>query len=787
MKETIIITNSKNERIKEERKKNPFAKIKFYTLEEFLSIYPYTYDEKALEYIMENQNTILPIAKIYLENITKYKIENVKTEKGKFLNQIKKELLEKKLLKKNILLEQRLKQCDIYLEVEKQKYLEELLSNFGPTWVKEEEKNNTPICYDLENIDEEIAFVGEQIIKLLKQGISTKRIVLANVGDEYRLPLKRIFKMMGIPLELNETTTLNQTPLGKMFLENLLTKGKKEAIEELLKNEKTEEEKELIEQIITIRNKFVGLKKETEFIEYTIRKTKKKETITENGIKEINLKKDKIEEDTYCFILSFNEKIPHTYKDEEYLNDETRKSLNIDTSMDKNEQEKRILLRKIKGIKNVVITYSKNNGKKACYPSPLLEELGVSPEKGTLLYNVSHNYNKYMLGIKLDTFVKYGTITPFLPNLKKTYEIPYRTYNNAYQIIPKEKIKNHLKEGLTLSYTKLDFLNKCAFSYYLTHILRLAPYEETFMIKIGNIFHKVLEQKDEKTFEFEECWRKAKEEYEFSKKEEFFLKLLKEELAFSINRLEELKNFTVLESSLKEQEFIEEIDGEIKVTFKGIIDNLMYTEKNGTLVYSVIDYKTGNPRLDETKMKEGFFLQLPTYMYLLKKDPYFKNAKFGGFYLQPLITHDIEQKKGENILYTKQKALKRIGYSTSNKELLEMVDSSYNDSNLISGLKTKKDGEFYNYSKVLDQKDEETLQNLVEENIEKGINAIINSEFTINPKIFDNKDNISCDYCPFKDICYHEPKDNIYKKSSKLFKKEEEQNGMDERTRISNT
>ena len=38
---------------------------------------------------------------------------------------------------------------------------------------------------------------------------------------------------------------------------------------------------------------------------------------------------------------------------------------------------------------------------------------------------------------------------------------------------------------------------------------------------------------------------------------------------------------------------------------------------------------------------------------------------------------------------------------------------------------------------------------------------ILNSDFEINPKVYD-KQNISCGFCPFNDICYTKEKDLTY-------------------------
>ena len=41
------------------------------------------------------------------------------------------------------------------------------------------------------------------------------------------------------------------------------------------------------------------------------------------------------------------------------------------------------------------------------------------------------------------------------------------------------------------------------------------------------------------------------------------------------------------------------------------------------------------------------------------------------------------------------------------------------------------------------------------------MDSILAGDFTINPKIYDGK-NLSCEFCEFKDICYHTQKDMVY-------------------------
>ena len=60
---------------------------------------------------------------------------------------------------------------------------------------------------------------------------------------------------------------------------------------------------------------------------------------------------------------------------------------------------------------------------------------------------------------------------------------------------------------------------------------------------------------------------------------------------------------------------------------------------------------------------------------------------------------------------------------------------------------------FYAYAKVIDKNGINKLVNIVDNNISATIEKILNADFKIEPKRIDNK-NISCKFCPFKDICY---------------------------------
>ena len=81
---------------------------------------------------------------------------------------------------------------------------------------------------------------------------------------------------------------------------------------------------------------------------------------------------------------------------------------------------------------------------------------------------------------------------------------------------------------LLLSYSSIDNYNRCAFRYYLNNILKITEFEETFAQNIGTIFHNVLSKAFKENFDFDLEFENVIKEYNFSNKEEFFMKKLKE-------------------------------------------------------------------------------------------------------------------------------------------------------------------------------------------------------------------------------------------------------------------
>ena len=65
-------------------------------------------------------------------------------------------------------------------------------------------------------------------------------------------------------------------------------------------------------------------------------------------------------------------------------------------------------------------------------------------------------------------------------------------------------------------------------------------------------------------------------------------------------------------------------------------------------------------------------MQLPIYLYLVKKSNLFKNVRFTGFYLQRILSNEIRFVPGKTYLSLKCDNLKLDGYSTSDVIIISL-------------------------------------------------------------------------------------------------------------------
>lgn len=748
------------------KKINKLINVKVITLSELKRKYYFDYDNKAIYFVSNKYNCIPEIAKIYIENT--YFIGDINTKKVNFLKEVKEELDTNNLLTYNNLFKEFLKGKDIVLYNLKyadnfyKKIFKELERDSNITSYNDENNESIKELYKANNSEEEVAFICSKITKLIKSGVNINNIKLANVKSDYEFIIRKTFKLFNIPINLPSFETIKSTSLVIKFKE-LYNSDISITIEKLKEFINTKEENAIFKSLISIVNNYLWvndfeLVKDMVFNEIDNIKTPREKL--KNAVEVIEFKKELISDDDYVFLIGYNEGvIPVNYKDEDYLSDEEKSKLGLSTSFELNENAMNEVKDSIRNIKHLIVTYPSHNLSSEIYISSSYEKDLFEEKELNISFNESNAYNKLKLVSEKDENSKFGTVTDDLLKLSSHYkDMKYSSFDNKYKLIDKSKIKNFFNNGLTLSYTSMNDYYMCSFRYYLDYILKINKYEDTFEAIVGTIFHKILSMCFESDIDIIRTYESEieKSNYEFNESEKFFLSILKDELVLVIETIKNQLSYTQLTESMYEKEIVIDVDKDLHIRFKGFVDKILYNKFNGKTVVAIIDYKTGNPNLNINNSIYGLEMQLPVYIYLIKNE--IKDVKIGGFYLQKILNNITDKEK-------RLDSLKLQGYTNSDLDIIDKVDSSFNDSKVIKSLRTSSKG-FYAYSKIINDEEIDILNKVVETKIKEASIDILDSKFDINPKEMNNEV-IGCKFCKYKDICFMKPKDTVTLKEVK--------------------
>ena len=751
MTKLIVCPNDVKIKILEDNsKKNDLVNIKFMTKKEFIDNYYFSYDDKTLYYLMDKYHFNLDVCRVYLSNLYGIDVEeDYSNNKLIFLRDLKKELIENNLLYFNPAFKEYLKDKEIevvnYFDLDK--YEEEALNT----------KVDVPSCtldtvvVKCETLEEEVNDVCLKIIDLINNGIDINKIYLANVQEEYLYTIKKLFGYYNIPINLDMGNSIYSTKVVKDYL-----------IDGTLDLENTDNIS-ITRSLVRILGDLSDIPEGEIYRTLLIDKLKKSKISSKklkNAVNVKDLNNSLFNDDDHVFVLSFNQDIlPKMAKDIEYINDEIRPLVNMYTSNEINIRTKAVLKYLLSRIKNLHLSYKKASAFNSYYKSSLINDLKLEEVKPIEdKFSYSDIYNKLRLGEKLDLFNLYGEEDEVLKVLNKNYSIDYKTYDNSFTGIDNNIYLDFISKPLNISYSSMNYYNECSFKYYLSNVLRLDTFEERFAQFVGNLYHRILDLFLEvgDRFDLEKEWDYYLEntEYKLDIKDRIFLIKIKKDLIELIESLKGQQLLTGYDNFYLEKKIeIELTDKKVKTIFKGFIDKIMYLEKFGNTYYSIIDYKTGSIDTKIEPMKYGLHMQLPVYMYLIKYGRLFENGIFTGIYYQNILFNYPSCNSIEELEKIKRDRMKLQGYSIDDTEILERFDTTFMDSSYIKSMKYNEEKGFGTYSKVISA---ETVDNMIEytkDKIDEVSNNILDSKFDINPKFYD-KENISCKFCSFQDICY---------------------------------
>jgi len=585
--------------------------------------------------------------------------------------------------------------------------------------------------YEFNFFEDEIKYIFEQIGQLIKKSIDPSKIKIIIKDEKYLREIKKYSNFYNIPFNFASETTYDKTDEFKEFIDYIKSMLAIEAFNFF--NEKSFYQKsflKLFAKYLEIKD-YINENEIVEYLTYQASLISVEPKKYKNGVSICDFKDCR--KDDYIYVLGFClGAYPKVSKDIDYLSDKEKLSLFISTSYDKQLFETYNIEFFLSYYPNIKISYSKKKGKEEFYPSKIIEKNHLQLEGylfDTILYSKKHFAN--VMAKVFDNYDNFSFQSEYYSSCQRE-DIQYKNYNHRFKVFD-----YHNEKEIKIAYTDLQTFFECPFKYYLRKIIKADVFESSIYLKVGNVFHHLLEKKfKNEDYSIDEEIRKEVE----TPREEILLKALEPQFKFVLERMSQWEKDCRYHSFKSESDYFSYRLDDNSLIY-GKIDLICQDDSN----YSIIDFKTSDFKFDAREVNLGFSLQLPLYYLITSSDTSpLKDYNLNGLYILNTLSQDFYGGSRDYLKFNGI-TLEEKGYE------------------LMGGEQTyvKKP---YGKDKYLFSKDNfELLKEDVVNLSKKAIIDIRNGNFIIQPKLIDNK-NRSCDKCPFYDVCYHDYHDNLYLK-----------------------
>lgn len=746
------------------RKDNPFCDVKFYSKESLLKEVYYQYSDDTILYLINNHHFSYDLAVDYLKEIVRLNIQEIKNEKIQHLIDLQKELIKNDLLDKNEYLDYELSQAeiDIYFYSPIDQELLNVLNSKKYSFISQK-KIEYPTYYQFLSSEDELTFLFNEIIRLIKSGVKPSDISVANLDDGDELLFKRLVANYHLNFNNAYPSKLIDKNYVQRFLNNLLNSSFDEAFAKA-KEDAGEDDSFIDFDNIISKYKIEGYSNLEQANLYK-RVLAKKKLKSQRYLEGINVTKSFIgKEGGYLFICNFVQgKFPTIIRNNSYLNDEEKASIGIVTNQNENAANLELFKQYLQQNCHIYLLGSNHSYSETFRPSPFIELLKLKKIEDSNTYNYYSDLEAKLKYANLkDLRRNYLDDNPLLKSFDNTgLKIPYRSFD--YRFTGAKHFSKDL--SLTVSYSQIKTYSECKYKYYLNNILKIDEFEGNFATGLGNLAHDIFEHIDEDK-SFDELYELAyKKQDSFSKYDYVYLKRLKEELR---ETYQFIKDF---ESNINNPHFYREVKGTLnkhdvialsdKVFLDGRIDKaITFGDDNKYL--AIIDYKSGHEDFKVERIPYGLSLQLPTYALIAREGDRFKGKEVAGLFIQRIIT--ASQIESRVDISKKAKPLLE-GVFLDDINVISSLDDSISNgtSTYISRCNLKADGSFNSKGRAISKDTFNAFADVAKEVMLNSAQQILNNDFAINPKIIKG-DNVSCEYCPFKDICYRNEKSYVFLK-----------------------
>ncbi len=619
-------------------------------------------------------------------------------------------------------------------------------------------------------LEEEIRDVMISIRRLEEKGVPFSDIAIVNAHNAYHSLLLRMKEAFSVPLNGVRKRPLYAFPTAKRFLEALdgdasdLYEAFKKAFEELGRPRRNMEER-IVEAIRTTVNPLVRLDADVKAVfPYIVHLFKRRQvTLTQyTDAVECTTFNDLNDRYEHVFIVGTHEGHFPVYTAENDLLDKAdREEIGFPLSEAENTKRKQEILDAPARFANVTVSFSEKSAEEHYSESHVVASL---KQRYNIVEELPHSleaqpYSKSvdMLHAKAlyDDYALYGKKDDALEIFRGLFEDELGTYDNRFSDLHEETLRRILPEPLQLSYTKLNAYFECPFRFYIEHLLSIEETEETMNMVLGRFFHSVLETTlDEETLTDERLEEVLQEHLKTSPtaQERFYLERAKEAIKTARNHIRRQHQKTNYETHALEGRYEKSYLSE-KARVVGVIDKVLRDQDD----YALIDYKSTKPTFDLRLAYYGMSAQLLVYMLLfLETAP---NAAFTGFYEQTILHNPFKRDFKKSYAKQVRDFYKLRGYTVNDLRRIERFDPEYETDPFIDKLRTKKDGTLRKTTKQFASADLRNLLEHMDSLLEDAFEKILSGRFDVSPWQDDKGRTISCEHCPFSDVCYRRKRD----------------------------
>ena len=354
-------------------------------------------------------------------------------------------------------------------------------------------------------------------------------------------------------------------------------------------------------------------------------------------------------------------------------------------------------------------------------------------------------------------------------------------WENRHLPLSKELSKGLYGEKIKGSVSRLDGLNRCAFSHFLRYGLHLQERKEAEIqaFDLGKLYHKLVESFFKKVKEEKakgEALSEHLQEYlnhaiaesekdpEFAPfleggRNQYFLHKFKENAKTILWALERQLSGGDFQVEALERDFNYESD---TLSFRGRVDRVdSYLDEEKNYYLKVLDYKSGNTDFSLDLLKAGLQIQLPLYLSILleeekKRHPEYKLHPAGLFYFtmdNPSLS--FKGQSEEALFQEKLKASRPKGLINGDKDIIFRMDRELKGDSLLLPVK-EKNGSIEEKGSVAKEEKILAMLSYVRERVEEDCKRILEGEKAISP-IREAMDKTACSYCPYHSICGFDP------------------------------